>query len=145
MKAAPSKNPFPFVWPVTCLLVAMMALKTWRKIERDKIRHDRHVTAVKVAFSQDKFKMSSSWQMRDLIYDLNDVLHPVVIQLFIRSLFRHFYKGLYRLKCLFKFANAFFKFFDFPFQESSPVGCGDHKVDDGDRGCESSVATGGAE
>ncbi|AQS90674.1 hypothetical protein A0U94_06505 [Gluconobacter albidus] len=128
---------------VVCLISTVLYLRTWCKIEREKMRHDRNVTAVKIAFSQDKFKLTSSWQMRDLIYDLNDVLHPVVFQLFIRSIFRHFYKFLHFLKRLFKLANAIFQFFNFLFQESSPVGCGKRRMDDSGRGEHSSAATGG--
>lgn len=121
----------------SCVACVWLVGRTKGKIERERQKHDRHLTAVKLAFSQEKVTLTSSRELGSLILDLNNALHPIVFELLLVRLLRwtqklgHFFQGF------FKVGNAFFKFGNslFHHHSSSAGVCGKPTVDEaGSRG-----------
>lgn len=116
----------------SCVACAWLAGRAKVKVEQERQRHDRHVTAVKLAFSQEKIALSSSRELGCLILDLNNALHPVVFELLLVRFVRwvqkssHFFKGFLKVgNTFFKFGNSFFH------RHSSSAGvCGKPTVDE---------------
>lgn len=94
----------------SCAACVWLAGRAKVKVERERQKHDRHVTAVKLAFSQEKITLTSSRELGCLILDLNNALHPVVFELLLVRLVRWVQKAAQFFQRFLKVGNAFFKF-----------------------------------
>ncbi|MGG6430814.1 hypothetical protein ACQ5TV_12695 [Acetobacter ghanensis] len=120
----------------SCAACVWLAGRAKVKIERERQKHDRHVTAVKLAFSQEKIALTSSRELGCLILDLNNALHPVVFELLLVRFVRWVQKSSQFFQGFFKVGNAFFKLGNSLFhRHSSSAGvCGKPTVDEAGSG-----------
>lgn len=116
----------------SCAACVWLAGRAKVKVERERQKHDRHVTAVKLAFSQEKITLTSSRELGCLILDLNNALHPVVFELFLVRLVRWVQKSGQFFQGFLKVGNTFFKFGNSLFhRHSSSAGvCGKPTLDE---------------
>lgn len=91
------------------VLAVWLYSRTKLKIEREKLKHDCHVTAVTLALEQDKVSLKSCQELGLFILDLNIFLHPGVFQRFFHRITRRIKNISNAFQGFFKFGNAFFK------------------------------------
>ncbi|ATJ90709.1 hypothetical protein HK16_18370 [Acetobacter senegalensis] len=99
-----------------------MICAAWKKIEKRKLVHDRHKTAVQIAFTQNKLSVRRCEDYAPFVLDLNRLLQPFVLVIFFRRIKVRFNKACNFLKRCFKFGYTLFKFFNSLFHRIVRVG-----------------------